>query len=422
MFLTNAAQNSSLVRASGTEEPEAYDGVSGIMSIAENNGQGIRAAFTLRNNLYFVKERSLYVTATDGVNEPALWQVEEVSNQVGTPSAHGVGIGEEWVVIAGRSGLYLFDGSEPVKLSQEIQPTWDAINWQYGQNLWVQVDTQHKRILVGVPMGSATQPNQILMLDYTEGFGDPLVAMLTAPERSRKWAPWNDRREFLRPDRARPPASRRFSSARIIPPAKSTRSRPGTYSDDGAAINSFYTTAFLAATGLSGRNLFGYLTGVRAGRGIARAHGALARRRASPLRSALGRSPRPPRATWSSSPTCSPSASPINSAPTPPARGSRSRSSCPGPSPIRSPSSAEGIDDPTRIVIPKRTNVGARDPLLRVESRPLSCTGFGMAPKRPKRQAKEEKVHEGDSDRATLLGSITTNASDEAISRGERFG
>ena len=115
VFLTNAAQNSSLIRGSGTETPEAYDGLTGIMSIAENNGQGIRAAFVLRNNLYFVKERSLYVTADDGVNEPALWSVEEVSNQVGTPSAHGVGIGEEWVVIAGRSGLYLFDGGTPVK-------------------------------------------------------------------------------------------------------------------------------------------------------------------------------------------------------------------------------------------------------------------------------------------------------------------
>ena len=173
IFATNAAQNASLVRASSTETPEGYDGVTGIQSIAENNGQGIRAAFTLRNNLYFVKERSLYVTATDGVNEPALWQVEEVSNKVGTPSAHGVGLGEEWVVIAGRSDLYYFDGSEPVKLSQEIQPTWDAINWQYGQRLWVQVDTQRKRILVGVPMGSATQPNQVLALDYTEGLQDP---------------------------------------------------------------------------------------------------------------------------------------------------------------------------------------------------------------------------------------------------------
>ena len=91
VFPTAAAANPSLVRASGTETPEAYDGVSGIMSIAENNGQGIRAAFTLRNNFYFVKERSMYVTANDGVNEPALWQVEEVSNKVGTPSARGVG-------------------------------------------------------------------------------------------------------------------------------------------------------------------------------------------------------------------------------------------------------------------------------------------------------------------------------------------
>jgi hypothetical protein len=266
IFLTNAAQNSSLVRASGTEEPEAYDGVSGIMNIAVNNGQGLRAAFSLRNNLYFVKERSMYVTATDGVNEPALWAVEEVSNKVGTPSAHGVGVGEEWVVIAGRSGLYYFDGSEPVKLSQEIQPTWDAINWQYGQNLWVEVDTQHKRILVGVPMGSATQPNQILMLDYTEGLQDPLLAMFGSPERSRKWALWNIAANSCGL------IERSTGIAQIFFGSNNSTSKvyaltPGQRSDDGAAINSFYTTAFLAATGVSGRNLFGYLTAYVQGAG-----------------------------------------------------------------------------------------------------------------------------------------------------------
>jgi hypothetical protein len=266
VYLTNASQNPSLVRASSTDAPESYDGVSGIMSIAENNGQGIRAAFTLRNNLYFVKERSMYVTANDGVNEPALWQVEEVSNQVGTPSAHGVGIGEEWVVIAGRTGLYLFDGSEPIKISQEIQPTWDAINWQCGQLIWVQVDTQHKRILVGVPMGSATQPNQVLMLDYTEGFGDPLVAMLSAPERSRKWAPW------MISANSCGLIERANGAAQIFLGSNNSSGKiyaltPGTFSDDGAAINSFYSTAFLAATGLSGRNLFGYLTAYVQGAG-----------------------------------------------------------------------------------------------------------------------------------------------------------
>jgi hypothetical protein len=268
VFPTAAAANPTLVRASGTETPEAYDGVTGIMNVAENNGQGIRAAFTLRNNLYFVKERSMYVTANDGVNEPALWQVEEVSNKVGTPSARGVALGEEWAVIAGRSGVYLFDGSEPVKISQEIQPTWDAINWQFGQLIWVQVDTQRKRVYIGVPMGSATAPNQVLMLDYTEGFGDPLMAMLVAPERSRKWAVWNiSANSCGLIERPTGVAQLFFGSNNAS--GKIYGLTPGAFSDDGAAINSFYSTAFLAATGgvFSGRNLFGYLTAYVQGSG-----------------------------------------------------------------------------------------------------------------------------------------------------------
>jgi hypothetical protein len=266
VYETNAPQNASLVRASASAEPESYDGVTGLLNIAENNGQGIRAAFAIRNNLYFVKERSMYVTANDGVNEPALWQVEEVSNQVGTPSAHGVGIGEEWAVIAGRSGLYYFDGGNPIKLSQEVQPTWDSINWEFGQTLWVQVDTQHRRILVGVPTGTSTQPNQVLVLDYTEGFQDPLVAALTSPERGRKWAPWSIAANSCGLIERSTGVAEIFlgsnnSSGKIYSPAE------GQYSDDGAAIDSFYSTAFLAATGLSGRNLFGYLTAYVQGSG-----------------------------------------------------------------------------------------------------------------------------------------------------------
>ncbi len=266
VYETSAPQNASIVRGSAPSAPESYDGVTGLLSIAENNGQGIRAAFTLRNNLYVVKERSMFVTANDGVNEPALWQVEEVSNSVGTPSAHGVAVGEEWAVIAGRSGLYYFDGGNPVKLSQEIQPTWDSINWQYGQNLWVHVDTQNRRILVGVPMGTSATPNQVLVLDYTEGLQDPLVAAVTSPERGRKWAPWSIAASSCGLiERANGEAQIFFgtnnSSGKIYAPAE------GQYSDDGTAINSFYSTAYLAATGLSGRNLFGYLTGYVQGAG-----------------------------------------------------------------------------------------------------------------------------------------------------------
>ena len=153
-------------RASRVEDPESYDGLDGMLSVAENNGQAIRSAFELRERLYFVKEHSMYVTQDDGTNEPALWTISEVSQRVGTPSVRGVGFGEDWAVIAHRTGLYLFSGGEPVKISQEIQPTWNQINWQYAQTLWVTVDTKERRIYVGAPFGSATTPNQVLMLDY----------------------------------------------------------------------------------------------------------------------------------------------------------------------------------------------------------------------------------------------------------------
>ena len=266
VFLTNEAINASTVRVSATEQPESYDGVSGLMEIAVNNGQGIRSAFVLRNNLYFVKKRSMYVTATDGVNEPALWPVEEVSSKVGTPSVHGVGFGEEWVVIADRSGLYFFAGGELTKLSQEIQPTWDAINWEAAQHLWVQVDAQLKRVLVGVPTGSATQPNQVLVLDYTGGFQDPLAALPSAYERARKWTVWNiSANSCGLIERANGKAQMFFGSNNSS--GKIYSLIEGQSSDDGAAINSYYTTAFLAATGLSGRNLFGYLTAYVQGAG-----------------------------------------------------------------------------------------------------------------------------------------------------------
>lgn len=201
IFPTTQPVNASLVRASRVEDPESYDGIDGMLSVAENNGQAIRSAFKLRQWLYFVKEHSLHVTQDDGTNEPALWTISEVSASVGTPSVHGVGFGEDWVVIAHRTGLYLFSGGEPIKISQEIQPTWNQINWQCAQTLWVTVDTNQRRIYVGAPFGTATAPNQVLMLDYHDidsasglGTQPPVNVTYTgrkaATDNARKWSLW----------------------------------------------------------------------------------------------------------------------------------------------------------------------------------------------------------------------------------------
>lgn len=284
IFPTNEPSNASIVRASRVEDPESYDGVDGLLSVDENNGQAICAAFKLRERLYFVKEHSLHVTQDDGTNEPALWSISEVSRRVGTPSVHGVGIGEDWVVIAHRTGLYIFNGGEPVKISQEIQPTWNQINWQYGQTLWVTVDIKERRIFVGVPLGTATTPNKILMLDYRDldTFDDlaerpPInityTGRKTATDKTRKWSPWTIAANSCA-------SLERVNGSAIVALGGGTPGVGGAgstgkiyqlvdtqYSDDGTAIPSYYTTHFFPeraveqSLGLGAhRKLFSYLT------------------------------------------------------------------------------------------------------------------------------------------------------------------
>jgi len=257
------------------------------MNGSENHGQTVRSAFLLRERLYFVKDRSLHVTEDDGVNEPASWTINEVSSTVGTPSVQGVAVGEDWAVIAGRSGLYIFDGGEPVKISQEIQPLWDSINWAAAQTLWVRVDTRNKRILCGAPIGTATSPNRVLVLDYRslsdageiESLGSILFSTLSgklyAVGRSRKWCPWNITANCCTL------AERSDGTAQVFLGNGSGSGSPGPltingkiyqlsdaqFSDDGTAINSYYTTYFFLTNVQEAdlqvrahRKLFAYLT------------------------------------------------------------------------------------------------------------------------------------------------------------------
>jgi hypothetical protein len=104
------------------------------------------------------------------------------------------------------------------------------------------------------------------VLDYSSGFQDPLAALPSSLEGSRKWAPWMIAANSCGLIERSNGVAQIFlgnnnSSGKIYAITQ------GQYSDDGAAVNSFYTTAFLAATGLSGRNLFGYLTAYTQGAG-----------------------------------------------------------------------------------------------------------------------------------------------------------
>lgn len=253
---TNEKIKTSYVRVSKIGDPETFDGVQGFLMADENNGQSVRNVFRIRNYLYIVKERSLFVTQSDGQSEPYQWTVEEISAVVGTPTLQGIGLGDGWGLIADRAGAYRFDGAiltDEARVSQEIQPTWERINWEgAGHTVWTVIDTKRKRALFGVPLDAATAPSHVLVLDYTEGW----ASGIENGGQGRKWTIWN-----LAANSAGIIES--SSGPRLFLGSNNASGKiwelvNGQRSDNGVAINGYYDTAYIGSPGF-GRQLFGYL-------------------------------------------------------------------------------------------------------------------------------------------------------------------
>lgn len=299
LFPTLQPFNTSEIRASGTENPESYNDLTGTLEFGENDGTRVTNAFQQRGNLYVVKERSLWQTQADAANEPDAWTINRQSATVGTPSIHGVGFGEDWVVIASRQGLYFFDGGEPEKVSQEIQksngplPGWDSINWQYGHTLWCTVDTKNRRIIVGVPIGNATTPNLAFVMDYrgldtglelksdTSIHISAYTGKILDIANGRKWTRWNITQNSCslieRPDgTAHVFMGNGAGTGKIYDLLEVEQfTNPAQFSDDGAAINSYYDTYFFLRPEQeqllqldSHRKLYEYLSAYIEGQGV----------------------------------------------------------------------------------------------------------------------------------------------------------
>lgn len=266
IYPINNPVNYSVVRASHAFNPESYDQVTGQIQIRPSDGQQIRAGISMRNNYYFGKDHYLCYVTDDGINEPSSWPVNEVSATIGICGPNAVDSNEEWFVFAERSGAYICWGSDPVKISQEIdhdasaqggRVTWQSINWAAAYTIWVRIDRTRKRILFGVPINGATSPNFVFMLDYQwlEGASDiassPMVTYssftgkILSHGRGRRWAPWSIMSPAMgyveRSDgTVQPFFGNGGNNSRIY----QQMDNHVQLSDDGLAINSFYNTYY----------------------------------------------------------------------------------------------------------------------------------------------------------------------------------
>jgi hypothetical protein len=255
--------------ASYVNNPQGFDGVTGNTGPNQNQ-QAINGGATMFDLLYALKERSIYSTSDNGVTEPAFWNWREVSQKVGTIGIHSYDYGEDWLATACRPGVYFFNGGTPIKVSQEFQTIWDAINWQYGYTIWLRNDVENKRLLIGIPIAtgpgttsfpympempanaSPTTPNVVLAMNYRElntgmAFAEtgPIKSSysgrLLSPEPARKTSFWNIRSpyaDFIDRGNNETPLffCTGYSDSKIFALDRDQ------LSDDGTAINSFYFT------------------------------------------------------------------------------------------------------------------------------------------------------------------------------------
>lgn len=212
IFPTRQPVNDTQLLVSYVGDPEGVDGVTGLLDTNSENSQPCYGAAVMYDLLYLLKDRSMYYTQDSSGNEPADWDVHEVSNKAGACGPNAYDSGEEWILMANRNGIYVFNGGEPQKISQEIQQVWDALNWSSGRSIWVRNDVSSRKFYVGVPLptpnfwlpdapvnAAPAFPNVVLMCSY-EGQSsgsevvnaDPLSSTfygdVLAEELHRKWS------------------------------------------------------------------------------------------------------------------------------------------------------------------------------------------------------------------------------------------
>lgn len=267
---------------SDDDDPEGVDAITGALDCAVDNGQVIRRVSKRGNFLEIEKEGSMFVTQDDGQSDPAFWEMNQLSATVGTPSPDGSAIaadaaagpwGGEPVVIASPDAAWLYAGGSILPLTNEILPVWQSINWKlYGDQVWISADKRNKKLYFGLPVNGASKPTQVWILDYLEGW----------QEEQRKWCPWNVPSPLCGMVMSKGAGSGVPEVLALIGSASGTvfamdpdyfkdtywalGTAPQTTLTD-VAINSYYDTAFLAVTGSSGRNLFGFLTAFIIGAG-----------------------------------------------------------------------------------------------------------------------------------------------------------
>lgn len=204
IFLTQQPYTDNEAWMSYVDNFGGFDKETGGMG-ADDDLSPIRNFGTIRNALYIVTGNGLHETSDNKQTEPSGWDVDAVADNCGgfsiasvARNPQGIGsAGKDWMMWSGPDGAQIFSGQKPVKVSQEIQPLWDAVPAASQYQCWVKNYESYKWCFFGIPTASGIQ---VGVLDYhnidgaTIAENPPIHISFTGKmivsDLTRKWTTW----------------------------------------------------------------------------------------------------------------------------------------------------------------------------------------------------------------------------------------
>lgn len=155
------------------EDYESFYGDTSPVPVSGNGERiwGITDKF--RGIPFILRERSGFVM-TPNTGDPASYQVRQRWDQVGPCGPRAWDACGEFIIFVHRSGIYLYQETDPILVSKEIPRMWSTINWAAERTICCTIDDDTRTVRVQVPTGNSTVPNQEFCLSYLSGWNDPI--------------------------------------------------------------------------------------------------------------------------------------------------------------------------------------------------------------------------------------------------------
>ena len=186
------------IRFSYPDNEFGYDNENGYV-VGLSTSDSITSLFVQRSLLYANTENDLFSTQSTNGSVPSEWPTALVAQDCGGSGPNATTSLQDIAWWVGRQGVQVFNGTEPKKISQEVQPDFDQTNWNAIVNTAMEHDAIQRVLYIAIPTGSNVNPSQLQsmnhrMADPAVNIMDPVhissyTGKMIATDLARKWTP-----------------------------------------------------------------------------------------------------------------------------------------------------------------------------------------------------------------------------------------